>query len=127
MNRPGLVPKPGPWPAPPAWPTKHVRLRLQAGSYSATLDVQAVSDTTEIGWYAMENAIAQAFEDLPCRDVPADPFYPDAGTLRMASVELVNAAGDRKIVEDTDLRHEEWLKDLVAGIEIVNPQENERG
>lgn len=104
------------------WPMKHVRLRLQAGGYSATLDVRAVSETTDIGWYAMENAIAEAFEGLPFRDRPADEHNPKAGTVSVAYIELANIAGDRKVVEDTDLREEEWLKDLVVGIEIVNEQ-----
>ncbi len=102
------------------WPTKHVRLRLEFGNHGKTLDVRAVSDTMEIGWYAMENAIAEAYEGLPSRDVPADPDDPALGTVRMAFVELTDADGNRRIVEDTDLRGEEWLKDLVAGIEIVN-------
>lgn len=108
---------PEPW---HGWPVKHVRLRLRAGAFETTLDVRAVSDTMEIGWYAMENAIAEAFEDLPCRDRPADEHNPKAGTVSVACVELTNAAGDRKIVEDTDLRREEWLKDLVVAAEIVN-------
>lgn len=102
------------------WPTKHVRLRLQVSGYSKTLDVYAVSDTMEIGWYAMENAITEAFEQLPSRDIPADEHDPKAGTLPMAFVELTDVDGNRRVVEDTDLRGEEWLKDLVTGIEIVN-------
>lgn len=101
-------------------PTKHVRLRLQAADYSKTIDVRSVSDTMEGGWYAMENAIAEAFEDLPCRDRPADEHNPKAGTVSVAYIELTNAVGDRKIVEDTDLRREEWLKDFVVAAEIVN-------
>lgn len=101
------------------WPTKHVRLRLQAGGYSAMLDVQAVSDTMEVGWYVIENAIAEAFDYLPCRDRPADEHNPTAGTVRVAYVELTNTAGERRTFEDTDLRREEWLKDLVTAAEIL--------
>lgn len=101
------------------WPTKYARLRLQAGGYSATLEVHAVSDTMEIGWYAMENAIGEAYIHLPCRDVPADPDDPNAGTERMAFIELTDTEGNRRIVEDTDLRGEEWLKDLVVSVEII--------
>lgn len=101
------------------WPVKHIRLRLRVGEHQKTLDVSIVSDAAELGFYAMENAIAEAFEALPCRDRPADEHNPKAGTVSVACVELTNAAGDRKIVEDTDLRHEEWLKDLITTAEIV--------
>lgn len=102
------------------WPVKHVRLRLRVGDFEKTLDVQIISDAAEMGWYAMENAIGEAYQHLPSRDVPADLDDPTAGTERMAFVELTDADGNRRIVEDTDLRGEEWLKDLVVGIEIVN-------
>ncbi len=104
------------------WSVKYVRLRLQVGGHSKMLDVRAVSDTMEIGWYAMENAIAEAYEDLPSRDVPADPDDPALGTVRMAFVELTDADGKQRIVEDTDLRREEWLEDLVVAAETVNQE-----
>ena len=109
------------------WPVQHMRLRLQVCGYCKTLDVSIVSDAAELGFNAMENAIGEAYQHLPSRDVPADPDNPSAGTERMAFVELTDADSNRRIVEDTDLRGEEWLKDLVAGIEIVNQQEITRG
>lgn len=102
------------------WPVQHVRLRLQSGSYQKALDVQIVSDAAELGFYAMENAIGEAYQHLPSRDVPADPDDATAGTERMAFVELNDAEGNRRIVEDTDLRGEEWLKEFVVAAEIVN-------
>lgn len=108
------------------WPIRRVRLRLQAGEYQKLIDVSIVSDAAEIGWYAMENGIGEAYQHLPSRNVPADPDDPTAGTERMAFVELTDADGNRRIVEDTDLRGEEWLKDLVAGIEIVSHEEAAR-
>ena len=108
------------------WPVKHVRLRLQVGSFQKTLDVSIASDAAELGWYAMENAIGEAHQHLPSRDVPADPDNPASGTERMAFVELTDAEGNRRIVEDTDLRGEEWLKDFVTGIEIISPKEAAR-
>ena len=108
------------------WPVKHVRLRLQIDGFQKTLDVSIVSDAAEPGFYAMENAIGEAYQHLPSRDVPADPDDPALGTVRMAFVELIDAEGNRRIVEDADLRGEEWLKDLVAGIEIVSHEEAAR-
>ena len=108
------------------WPVKHVRLRLQIDDYQKNLDVSIVSDTAEMGFHAMENAIGEAYQHLPSRDVPADPDNPSAGTERMAFVELTDADSNRRIVEDADLRGEEWLKDLVAGIEIVSHEEPAR-
>lgn len=111
---------PKPW---QSWPVKHVRLRLRVGDHQTTIDVEIVSDAAEMGFHAMENAIGEAYQHLPSRDVPADSHDPAAGTERMAFVELTDVGGNRRIVEDTDMRGEEWLKDLVVGIEIVNQQE----
>jgi len=108
------------------WPTKHVRLRLRVGDHQTTIDVEIVSDAAELGFNAMENAIGEAYQHLPSRDVPADPDDPALGTVRMAFAELTDVDGNQRIVEDTDLRGEEWLKDLVAGIEIINQQETTR-
>jgi hypothetical protein len=93
------------------WARQRVRLTLKQWDYATTLETTVCGNCQ--GFEIFDSAISNAWEALPTRG--ADIAY----------VALARADGDTLECADDEMRGDDWLKEMVVGIEIVG-QEPER-
>ena len=98
------------------WAEQRVRITLKQWDYTATLETTVGGNCQ--GFEIFECAISNAWEELPIREKCGDDY---------AYVTMTRSNGDALECEDDELNGEDWLKQMVVGIEIVAQEAEQKG
>jgi hypothetical protein len=94
------------------WAKQRVRVTLGQWDYRTVIETTVGGNCK--GFEIFDSAVCNAWESLLTRKIFEDEY---------AYVELTRANGDTLLCEDDMLDGEDWLKELVIGIEIVAIEE----
>lgn len=95
------------------WAKQTVKITLMQWGYKAELTATVGGNCQ--GFDIFESAISNAYDGLP---------FTENRHGRFARLEMLDAEGNSLECEDDEEKFEEWLKDMIIAMEIIDQQED---